>query len=102
MFYNLFFAYRTPFIILASFIIFKLVYIYFHNKKPKDIILFGSDLSLGVYLIHGMFLDVTTKYVDYKNVIPIIGIPSFTLYILVLSLISVYILRKIKYINKII
>ena len=49
-----------------------------------------------------MFLDVTTKYVDYKNVIPIIGIPSFTIYILVLSLISVYILRKIKYINKII
>ena len=102
MFYNLFFAYRTPFIILSSFIIFKLVYIYCHDKKPKDVILFGSDLSLGVYLIHGMFLDVTTKYVDYKHVIPIIGIPSFTLYILVLSLISVYILRKIKYINKII
>ena len=102
MFYNLFFAYRTPFIILASFIVFKLVYIYCHNKKPKDIIILGSDLSLGVYLIHGMFLDVTTKYIDYKNVIPIIGIPSFTLYILVLSLISVSILRKIKYINKII
>ena len=74
MFYNLFFAYRTPFIILSTFIIFKLVYIYCHNKKPKDIIILGSDLSLGVYLIHGMFLDVTTKYVDYKNVIPIIGI----------------------------
>ncbi len=102
MFYNLFFAYRTPFIILSTFIIFKLVYIYCHNKKPKDIILLGSDLSLGVYLIHGMFLDVTTKYVDYKNVIPIIGIPSFTLYILVLSMISVYLLRKIKYLNKII
>ena len=102
MFYNLFFAYRTPFIILSTFIIFKLVYIYCHNKKPKDIILLGSDLSLGVYLIHGMFLDVTTKYVDYKNVIPIIGIPSFTLYILILSMISVYLLRKIKYLNKII
>jgi len=102
MFYNLFFAYRTPFIILSTFIIFKLVYIYCHNKKPKDIILLGSNLSLGVYLIHGMFLDVTTKYVDYKNVIPIIGIPSFTLYILVLSMISVYLLRKIKYLNKII
>jgi len=102
MFYNLFFAYRTPFIILSTFIIFKLVYIYCHNKKPKDIILLGSNLSLGVYLIHGMFLDVTTKYVDYKNVIPIIGIPSFTLYILILSMISVYLLRKIKYLNKII
>ena len=102
MFYNLFFAYRTPFIILSTFIIFKLVYIYCHNKKPKDIILLGSDLSLGVYLIHGMFLDVTTKYVDYKNVIPIIGIPAFTLYILILSMISVYLLRKIKYLNKII
>ena len=102
MFYNLFFAYRTPFIILSTFIIFKLVYIYCHNKKPKDIILLGSDLSLGVYLIHGMFLDVTTKYVDYKNVIPIIGIPSFTMYILFLSVISVIVLRKIKYLNKVI
>lgn len=102
MFYNLFFAYRTPFIILSTFIIFKLVYIYCHDKKPNNIIMLGSDLSLGVYLIHGMFLDVTTKYVDYKNVIPIIGIPSFTMYILLLSIISVIVLRKIKYINKII
>jgi len=102
MFYNLFFAYRTPFIILSTFIIFKLVYIYCHDKKPNNIIMLGSDLSLGVYLIHGMFLDVTTKYIDYKNVIPIIGIPSFTMYILLLSIISVIVLRKIKYINKII
>ena len=102
MFYNLFFAYRTPFIILATFIIFKIVYIYCHNKKPNKLIVLCSDLSLGVYLIHGMFLDVTTKYVDYKNVVPIVGVPSFVLYILVLSLISVAILRKIKYINKII
>ena len=102
MFYNLFFAYRTPFIILSTFIIFKLVYIYCHDKKPNNIIMLGSDLSLGVYLIHGMFLDVTTKYVDYKNVIPIIGIPSFTMYILLLSIISVIVLRKIKYINKVI
>ena len=102
MFYNLFFAYRTPFIILSTFIIFKLVYIYCHDKKPNNIIMLGSDLSLGVYLIHGMFLDVTTKYIDYKNVIPIIGIPSFTMYILLLSVISVIVLRKIKYINKVI
>ncbi len=102
MFYNLFFAYRTPFVILATFIIFKIVYTYCHNKKPKNLIILCSDFSLGVYLIHGMFLDVTTKYVDYKNVVPFVGIPSFVLYILVLSLISVAILRKIKYINKII
>ena len=101
MFYNLFFAYRTPFIILATFIIFKLVYIYCHDKKPNELIMLGSELSLGVYLIHGMFLDVTTKYVDYKNVIPIIGIPSFTMFILLLSVISVIILRKIEYRNKI-
>ena len=102
MFYNLFFAYRTPFIILSTFIIFKLVYIYTHGKKQNSLIVIGSDLSLGVYLIHGMFLDVTTKYVDYKNVIPIIGIPSFTLYILVNSMIVVYFLRKIKYMDRII
>ena len=100
MFYNLFFAYRTPFIILATFIIFKLVFLYCHGKEPNKLIILGSDLSLGVYLIHGMFLDVTTKLIDYKNVVSIVGIPSFTLFILVFSMISVYFLRKIKHMDK--
>ena len=102
MFYNLFFAYRTPFIIIATFIIFKLVYLLTHEKNPNTTIILLSNLSLGVYLIHGVFLDITTKYIDYKNVIPIIGIPSFTLFILICSIITVYIIKKIKIINKIV
>lgn len=102
MFYNLFFAYRTPFIIIATFIIFKLAYLYGHDREHNKLIILGSNLSLGVYLIHGMFLDVTTKYIDYKTVTPIIGIPSFTLFILVTSIIIVYLLRKVKYLDKVI
>ena len=102
MFYNLFFAYRTPFILIATLIIFKLVYNYAHNKEPNKVIVFGSSISLGIYLIHGIFLDVTTKYIDYKTVTPFIGIPSFVLFILLLSTISVYLLRKVKYVKKIV
>ena len=98
-FYNIFFAYRTPFIILSSFAFFILV-VY---KKKKDIknkfILMLSDVSLGVYLIHGVFLDITVKVFSYQLINSLIGIPTFSLIIFIFSVISVYILKKIKIIN---
>lgn len=96
MFYNLFFAYRTPYIMLNSFIVFILIYNLFHNKKQNKIIMLLSDLSLGVYLIHGVFLDVTSKFIDYKLVNPLFGIPAFTIFIFIFSTLLVYFLKKIK------
>ncbi len=61
-----------------------------------------SKLSLGVYLIHGIFLYITVKTFVYQSIHSIIGIPLFTCDIFICSIISVFIIRKIKYLNKII
>jgi surface polysaccharide O-acyltransferase-like enzyme len=97
MFYNLFFAYRTPFIIIASILFFILIFNMFSNKeKINKIISTLSDLSLGVYLIHGIFLDITCQIFNYSLINPIIGIPIFTIIICLCSSLCVYLLRKIK------
>jgi surface polysaccharide O-acyltransferase-like enzyme len=97
MFYNLFFAYRTPFIIISSILFYILIFNLFSNKtSPNKIITTCQDLSLGVYLIHGIFLDITCKIFNYSLINPIIGIPVFTIIICLLSCLSIYLLRKIK------
>ncbi len=102
MFYNFFFAYRTPFIILASVSFFILVVSnYTKNSIPK-IIEVLSNVSLGVYLIHGIFLDVTIKMFNYQGINALIGIPSFFIMILIASVIAVLIIKRIKFVNKII
>ena len=101
MFYNNFFAYRAPYIILCSFILFILIYNWFHLSKPNKVIMFFSDISIGVYLIHGIFLDITSKVFDYSKINALIGVPVFTIIIFVCSIISVYILRKSKVLSKI-
>ena len=101
MFYNNFFAYRTPYIIFATFIFFILMYNFFHSKKPNKIIMILSDLSLGVYLIHGIYLDITCNLFNYTNLNSSVGIPLFTIIIFILSITSVYLLRKNKTLSKI-
>lgn len=98
-FYNIFFAYRTPFIILSSFAFFILVVCNFKKDIKNKFILMLSDVSLGVYLIHGVFLDITVKVFSYQLINSLIGIPTFSLIIFIFSVISVYILKKIKIIN---
>lgn len=101
MFYNMFFAYRTPYIILSSFLIFILFYNLFHLKKPSKIILLLSDLSLGIYLIHGIFLDITSQMFNYDNINALFGIPLFSFLILLCSAGTVYLLKKNNVISKI-
>lgn len=101
MFYNLFFAYRTPFIIIATFSFFTII-VSNNNKKISNFIISLSDLSFGVYLIHGIFLDITVKSFIYGSINSLIGIPLFFIIILISSLVSVFILKKIKYIKKIV
>ena len=101
-FYNLFFAYRSPFIIFSSVALFILVITNYKKEKLPKIIKKLSDVSLGVYLIHGIFLDITIKMFNYQLTNVLIGIPIFSFVIIVLSILSVLILKKIKYINYII
>ena len=101
-FYNLFFAYRTPFIMISSFALYVLIISNYRKDSLNKFITGLSDLSLGVYLIHGIFLDVTVKVFIYSSINSIIGIPIFTVIIFVLSIISTFIIKKIKYLNYII
>ena len=101
-FYNLFFAYRTPFIMISSFALYVLIISNYRKDSLNKFITGLSDLSLGVYLIHGIFLDVTVKVFIYSSINSLIGIPIFTLIIFVLSIISTFIIKKIKYLNYII
>ena len=99
MFYNLYFAYRTPFIILSSFAFYIIVISNYTKDTLNKFIMKLSDLSFGVYLIHGIFLDVTVKMFVYQGINALIGIPMFTFMIFVCSTLSVYVLKKIKLIK---
>ena len=100
MFYNLYFAYRTPFIMFSSIAFFLLIIN--SNLKTNKLVILLSDLSLGVYLIHGIFLDITVKQFIYPRIPSIIGIPLFTLLIFLGSIVTVYLIKKIKILNNII
>ena len=89
MFYNFYFAYL---LIISN----------YQKDTLNKIIMKLSDLSLGVYLIHGIFLDVTVKSFMYPTIHPIIGIPLFVIFIFICSIISVYLLKKIKYLKNIV
>ena len=67
-----------------------------YEKNYIYIIKIMLELSLGVYLIHGIFLDITVKLFRYSSINSLIGIPIFTIIITIFSCISVYLLRKIK------
>ena len=96
MFYNLYFAYKTPFIVIAAISFYILIITNFKKIKLTKRVLKLSDLSLGVYLIHGTYLDITNKMFSYKNIHSLLGIPLFTIMIFISSVITVYLLRKIK------
>ena len=102
MFYNLYFAYRTPFIIVSSFAFYTLIISNYIKDDLNKIIMKLSDLSLGVYLIHGIFLDITVKMFLYPSINSLIGIPLFTIIIFICSITCVFILKKIKIIDNIV
>ena len=96
MFYNFFFAYRTPFIIASSISFYLFVLSNYKKDTCSKLINILSNCSLGVYLIHGIFLDITVSKFVYQNHNSLIGIPFFSFLILISSVISVYLLKKIK------
>ena len=99
VFYNMFFAYRTPFIITSSFSFFILICSNYRKDKISKIISIISDSSFGVYLIHGIFLDIAINLFIYNSIPSIIGIPVFSILISICSIISVYLLKRIKCLN---
>ena len=100
-FYNLFFAYRTPFIILASFSFYAFVITNYKKESISKLLSTLSEVSLGVYLIHGMFLDIVIRNLPHYTISSLIGIPLYSILIFIASAVSVYLLRKIKILKNI-
>ncbi len=99
MFYNFYFAYRVPFIMIPSFVFYLMIISNYKKDSLNRFIMKLSDLSFGVYLIHGIFLDITIKMFVYQRINALIGIPIFTIFIFICSTISVWILKKLKIMN---
>lgn len=96
MFYKLYFAYRCPLIMFPSFALFSLVITNYQKEKLSSLGMILSEVSLGVYLIHGVFLDIFIKYLPYQKMNPIYSIPIISILIFILSVVAVYLLKKIK------
>ena len=63
-------------------------------EKAKKIIDTWCSCSLGVYLIHIIYLDLYKKYMAGTRPDPWLSIPILTIVILILSFLTVYIIRK--------
>ena len=95
-FYKGYLGYRTPFLIFSSFAFYLMVLANFKKDSLSNKVMILSEVSLGVYLIHGIFLDITKVLFDYGSVNSIIGIPILSTIIFIFSVASVYYLKKIK------
>lgn len=98
-FINIYFSYRESFIILSSTSFFIYVMNNYKNEENK-IITKLSEYSFGIYLIHGIFLDIVKSSFSIYLVNSFIGIPLFSCIIFLLSYISIHYLKKIKVVNK--
>ena len=70
-------------------------------KKDRIINLIALN-SLGIYIIHQLFINIIYKVIKYKMIVnyPYIGLILYSLVIFLLSLGSVYLLRKSSFVRK--
>ncbi len=98
-----FYGYVTPFVIIGSLSFFKI----FHQLElNRNIFSKISHLTLGIYLIHAGVLDVIDLTLKHSNINylnnAIIGIPIKFSAVLFFSLITVWVMSKIKFVRKVI
>ena len=69
------------------------------SKKSNDFVSLLCTYSFGIYLIHGIFLDITINTVGC-DIISIIGIPLHSLFIFCASLLTLMLINKIPKVGK--
>jgi len=99
MFYNVYYSYRGIFVMILSFIAFIFVMQNMKSKKSNSFISLLCTYSFGIYLIHGIFLDITINVVGC-DIISIVGIPLHSLFIFCASLLSLMLINKIPRVGK--
>lgn len=98
-FYTSYLAYKSIFMMIMSISSYLLIYFNISNK-PNKIISNIASKSFGIYLIHGIILDLIMKYSNYTDVISFIGIPIYTLIIFIVTYVIVFIIHKIPYMKR--
>ena len=91
-------TYSNVLIMVAS--LSSFIYLYFNIKDKENLIISKlSNLSFGVYLIHGIILDYIMRVIPYQNICSFIGIPIILIMVTFLTIIIVNVLKK-TYIRK--
>lgn len=101
-YYKKFFTYINIFTVLNSLAVFAYILINLKplNTKVNDFINNIVPYSLGIYLVHGIFLDILKKVVNLNMISSLIAIPVFTIVLFIISYYFIKILKKVPKINK--
>ena len=99
-YYKKYFTYINIFTVLNSLAVFLYILINFKDLKPNisEFINKVAPYSLGIYLVHGIFLDILKEVINLNNISSLIAIPIFTI---VLFIISYFVIKGLKQIPKI-
>lgn len=97
-----FYGYLTPLVMFEAIAVFLLVKKYEkHFSKINHYISRISKLSFGIYLVHMLvFYIIESAGINANIINPIIGIPTMSILIFIVSLIITLFISKIPYINK--
>ncbi len=101
-YYKKYFTYINIFTVLNSLSVFIYILINLKDLKPNisNFINKVAPYSLGIYLIHGIFLDILKKLINLNSIPSLIAIPIFTCVLFIISYFSIKGLKQIPKINK--
>ena len=86
---------------LSSVAAYILILINYNSKiDKKNIISKLAPCSFGIYLIHGIFLDITNKLINLSSINSLLGVPLISLVLFIVSYFVIKYLRKISFIEK--
>ncbi|MBP3627321.1 MAG: acyltransferase family protein [Clostridia bacterium] len=89
-----FYIYRSVFYILASSACFILIYFNCKNRESKNLKKIAAN-SFSIYLMHGIALDIVMKYIPYRNINSLVGIPVFSFIVFIITQLGVYLASKL-------
>ena len=92
--------YRNILVTVSSFSVFMLV-IDSKDKFKGNWILNVSKYTFGIYLVHMLFMNLIKKQFNLLSLNPLLTVPSITIVVFSVSLLVVYIVKKIKYLRNI-
>lgn len=91
------FAYRNIFLMLSSISIYMIVLI--NVKVESSVIDKIVPYSLGIYLVHGIFLNVIYYTFKFTDLISIIGVPVISVLLFFIAYVVIFVLKKIPFVK---